>query len=294
MAAIIYLTVYFLLSISALEFIRRLAKKSFHSHKPLLPPGPSPLHIVGNVLQIDTQEPWITYTNWGKTYGDIVYSRFLNQDVIIINSERVAKDLLDLRSKNYSDKPVVASLEIFGWSWNTIALNYGDTWRQHRRVYHQAFRAEAASKYRPLQMRKVHQLLINLLEAPDAFATHFSTLSASIIMAVTYGYHPLPRNDPLVTLCDTAVALGNEILTPEKSIILGAFPFCKGFFHPSIIAIHRCRLYTYIPYSAAYSCMVSWEHQAKDPKVPQADFKDGRNDIPVRQKQHSKFNHDPS
>ncbi|EGO24632.1 hypothetical protein SERLADRAFT_390194 [Serpula lacrymans var. lacrymans S7.9] len=112
MAAIIYLTVYFLLSISALEFIRRLAKKSFHSHKPLLPPGPSPLHIVGNVLQIDTQEPWITYTNWGKTYGDIVYSRFLNQDVIIINSERVAKDLLDLRSKNYSDKPVVASLEM--------------------------------------------------------------------------------------------------------------------------------------------------------------------------------------
>ncbi|EGO24633.1 hypothetical protein SERLADRAFT_390193 [Serpula lacrymans var. lacrymans S7.9] len=27
--------------------------------------------------------------------------------------------------------------------------------------------------------------------------------------------------------------------------------------------------------------MVSWEHQAKDPKVPQADFKDGRNDIPA-------------
>jgi len=37
--------------------------------------------------------------------GEIVYSRLFSQDIVIINSERVARDLLDRRSHNYSTRP---------------------------------------------------------------------------------------------------------------------------------------------------------------------------------------------
>jgi hypothetical protein len=37
----------------------------------------------------------------------LVYSRLLNQEIIVINSEEVAKELLERRSNNYSDRPAI-------------------------------------------------------------------------------------------------------------------------------------------------------------------------------------------
>ena len=87
-----------------------------------LPPGPRPLPLVGNVFYINLHEPWVSYTNLGKIYGtcqvtfarlcklisvpgELLYIRLLNQEVIVINSEEVAKDLLERRSRKYSDRP---------------------------------------------------------------------------------------------------------------------------------------------------------------------------------------------
>jgi hypothetical protein len=46
--------------------------------------------------------------------GDLVYSRLLGKDIIILNSENVAKELLENRSKNYSDRPYLITCELLG------------------------------------------------------------------------------------------------------------------------------------------------------------------------------------
>jgi hypothetical protein len=33
------------------------------------PPGPTPLPLIGNLRDIPTAQPWITYTQWKKKYG---------------------------------------------------------------------------------------------------------------------------------------------------------------------------------------------------------------------------------
>ena len=45
--------------------------------------------------------------------GDIFYTQLLGKDIIIINSEKIAKDLLGNRSRNYSDRPPLVAVEMF-------------------------------------------------------------------------------------------------------------------------------------------------------------------------------------
>ena len=37
--------------------------------KSKFPPGPTPLPIIGNILDIPRNNPWKTFAEWGKIYG---------------------------------------------------------------------------------------------------------------------------------------------------------------------------------------------------------------------------------
>lgn len=51
-------------------------------------------------------------------------------------------------------------------------MGYGARWRSQRRIFHQAFRAEAALNYRPVQQYKIQLLIHNLLHTPHEFLNH--------------------------------------------------------------------------------------------------------------------------
>ncbi|KAH7923138.1 cytochrome P450 [Leucogyrophana mollusca] len=194
-----------------------------------LPPGPPPLPFLGNARDINVNYPWLTYTEWSTTYGDLIYTRVFNQDIVVINSERVARALLDKRSHNYSTRPpsLVPINQFFGLGFSSVFMPYNDLWRLHRRLFHQAFRADAAPNFRPIQMRKSHQLLINLLATPQDFSAHLQTLSTSIIMSIMYDYEIAPCDDPLVAIVERALDLAVKEIRPEVTAVLTALPFLQ-------------------------------------------------------------------
>ncbi|KAG1826457.1 hypothetical protein EV424DRAFT_644746 [Suillus variegatus] len=89
------------LSFVAVTALGRFIKK--RQHNPFLPPDLVPLPLLGDVLSVNSQEPWLTYTEWGAAYGDLVFVRILDQEIVVVNSEHIAEALLDKRSRIYSD-----------------------------------------------------------------------------------------------------------------------------------------------------------------------------------------------
>jgi hypothetical protein len=91
-----------------------------------LPTGPAGFPIIGNVLDLPKSQGWYTLTKWAKVthrlvsvresltptprqeYGPLVYVEALGQPMLIINTQRIALDLLEKRSAIYSDRPYLA------------------------------------------------------------------------------------------------------------------------------------------------------------------------------------------
>ncbi|KAG9318013.1 cytochrome P450 [Chiua virens] len=151
--------------------------------------------------------------------------RVLNQDIIVINSEKIAKDLLERRSSIYSDRPYIATRIPYGWSFNFGFAPYSDHWRTQRRIFHQAFRAEATLAFRPVQLKKARQLILDILSTPRDYPAHIQRFSAAVIMSIVYDYDVAPDHDHLVELFERGNALVSEGLTPETASIIEAFPF---------------------------------------------------------------------
>lgn len=95
-----------------------------------------------------------------------------------------------------------------------------------RRIFHQAFRPDAAVIYRHMQLRKAHQLLLDLLCDSAHYELHLETHSASIIMSAVYDYETKP-NDPLVSMIRGAMDTIIHAETPDKAAIIDAYPVCK-------------------------------------------------------------------
>ncbi|KAG1829844.1 cytochrome P450 [Suillus variegatus] len=200
-------------------------KRFIMNRQKKLPPGPVPLPLLGNVLSLDTKAAWLTYTEWAATYGDLFFVRLLGQEVVVINSQHIAEALLDKRSRIYSDRPYIATVEPFGWSVALAFIGYGDEWRLCRRLFHQTFRPDSSLKFRPMQINQARRMIANLIDDPQHYHSHFATFSSSLAMSVTYGYQTNPRDDPLVRIAENALGIGLAALTPERAALLEAFPF---------------------------------------------------------------------
>jgi len=93
------------------------------------PPGPRPLPLIGNLFDIPKEFSWLTYTQLSKKYGmiyfavrghltegmagDILSFRAFGQVIVVLNSIKVNKDLLERRPDIYSDRPVIPIFDMY-------------------------------------------------------------------------------------------------------------------------------------------------------------------------------------
>ncbi|KAK2465511.1 hypothetical protein APHAL10511_002403 [Amanita phalloides] len=193
----------------------------FHSSSLLkFPPGPRPLPLIGNVLDVPVERPEERFMEWGFHYGDMVYIRLFQQPVIILNSLRVARDILEQRGAIYSDRPrFVLFSELMGWASASTHVRYGPRFRKHRRFVNLTFNQRATTRLQPLQVKETFTLLDGFMQEPELFVQHFRRFAAATILKITYGREIASVDDRFVLLAERAGTLTVESGSPAATLV---------------------------------------------------------------------------
>ncbi|KAF8973003.1 cytochrome P450 [Flammula alnicola] len=187
-----------------------------------LPPGPKPMPLIGNLLDIPATNAAETYIEWGKKYNsDLLFASALGNNMLIINKRSDADELFEKQAKIYSDRPkmIMLLLKLMGWDGNVALFPYGDDWKLRRKICQNIFNQDAAKQYRPVQNQKVHKLLTGLMETPEKLENHCKMFSVSIPMTTMYGYEVDSLDDPLVSVADQSNILAGRLLAPGATLI---------------------------------------------------------------------------
>ncbi|KAJ8689905.1 hypothetical protein PTI98_012762 [Pleurotus ostreatus] len=170
------------------------------------PPGPPAVPFIGNLKDLPRENEVAVYAQWAKQYGDLVHIEVLGRHIVFVNSIRVANDLFEKRSANYSDRNALPMInDLMGWDWSFGHMPYGDRWRAHRKMFHTQFQPSSVSQFWPIQLKEAHAILRRLLDEPDALIDHLRLNAASSIMKVVYGIDVVPKDDYYITIAERAL-----------------------------------------------------------------------------------------
>ncbi|XP_030254911.1 cytochrome P450 2D10-like isoform X3 [Sparus aurata] len=96
------------------------------------PPGPAPLPILGNLLNLSLDNPMKDFDRLWKSYGN-VYSLFLGpKPAVVINGVQAMKEAMVTKAADFAGRPqdiFVSDLTQRGM----VLADYGASWREHRR-----------------------------------------------------------------------------------------------------------------------------------------------------------------
>ncbi|KAI0693709.1 cytochrome P450 [Cerioporus squamosus] len=134
------------------------ARRLLRTNKLPLPPGPRPLPIIGNLLDVPMKNMEIGYGDLIAKYGELVYLDACGQPIIVLGTHQAAIDLLEKRSSNYSDRLFSTMAELY--------------WRRRRRVLHEHMHRNAVARYQTIQELQARRYLLNVLETPHDYLNH--------------------------------------------------------------------------------------------------------------------------
>ncbi|KAF8192574.1 cytochrome P450 [Pholiota molesta] len=175
-----------------------------------------------------TDKEWLTFARWGEIYGDICSVTVLGQPLIIINSAKIANEMLDKKSAIYSDRPVLQmGGELVGWKNTMVLLPYSDRFRRYRRLFHSLIGNHAAvTQFHPSQETETRRFLRRILLSPDDFSQHVRRTVGAVILKISHGYEVKEQDDPFVEMADTAT-FQFSLATAPGGFLVDLIPFLR-------------------------------------------------------------------
>jgi cytochrome P450 len=126
-----------------------------------LPPGPLPLPVIGNLLDIGRGGPNRSLARLAKRYGPLMSVRLGVVHAVVVSSTDVAREILQKHNSNLAGRPVINVWLANGHRANSIIVSPPNArWRALRKFCTtELFAASRLNALQPLRQHKVQELL---------------------------------------------------------------------------------------------------------------------------------------
>ncbi|KAM5145957.1 cytochrome P450 2B4-like [Mantella aurantiaca] len=197
----------FLLSI----FILHLGVRTFWIHRHL-PPGPTPIPLLGNVLELGRGDILKSLMNLREKYGDIFTIYLGSRPVMVVNGYSAVKEIYVNRADDFLAR---GDLSIFDTSFQNHGFTFTtdmDSWRELRRFSLSAMRDFGMGKksIEDYIVKESQCLITELKKTKGSFLDpqqFFNKVSGNVIFSIMFGhrhaYEDTELLDIVSTVCET-------------------------------------------------------------------------------------------
>ena len=113
---------------------------SHQRENPKMPPGPIPLPIIGNMLQMGTK-PHLGLTKLAKKFGKVFRLTVGIHRIVVVNTIDVAREALVKKSNDFAGRPRLYTADLISRGGKDIAFSdFSPTWKLQRKIAHSALK----------------------------------------------------------------------------------------------------------------------------------------------------------
>ncbi|KAK9978499.1 hypothetical protein ABG768_020248 [Culter alburnus] len=96
------------------------------------PPGPTPLPLLGNLLQLDLKQPHMSLWELSKKYGSVFKVHFRPRKVVVLAGYKTVKQSLVNQAEEFGERDITPIFQDFSQGFGILFSN-GENWKEMRR-----------------------------------------------------------------------------------------------------------------------------------------------------------------
>ncbi|XP_029952739.1 cytochrome P450 2B4-like isoform X1 [Salarias fasciatus] len=196
------------------------------------PPGPFALPVLGNLLNLNLENPLKDFERLRRTYGNI-YTLFIGRNpTVVINGLKVMKEAMVTKGVEFAGRPQDLFVNAITLKRGVILADYGLNWKEHRRFALMTLRNFGMG--RTSMEDRIHgeiQYLIKTLESnvgktmsPERmFHKAASNIICQVLFGKRYEYDDDFIKEILPLFCEIA-----KLINGPWAMLYDSFPFIQN------------------------------------------------------------------
>uniref|UniRef100_A0A8C9TXG0 Cytochrome P450, family 2, subfamily X, polypeptide 7 n=1 Tax=Scleropages formosus TaxID=113540 RepID=A0A8C9TXG0_SCLFO len=165
----------------------------FRTRRPKnFPPGPWPVPIFGNLLQLNLANPIKDLGKLSERYGKVFSLYFGERPAVVLNGLQAMKEAMVIRAVDFAGRPLGMMVTHLGDGKGIVMADYSPSWKEHRRFALMTLRNFGLGK-KSLEDRILEEIsyVTTLLERSDGKSVDpqsmFHKAASNIICSIVFG-----------------------------------------------------------------------------------------------------------